>query len=508
MSLHEIMERLRQPNALLRAAFYGRHSTKDQEMMMQENTAERFCKKYGCEIVEKYLDPDVSATKVKMTQRKALLRMIDDASDGKFEVILVYSDSRLARDPIEHAQIRIALRDIPVFLCDTETLYNPEHAEILSQLIRDGVSKFEVDQTSERTRDTFLYMVKNGEAINGRLPYGYVLRGDRFVVESFQRVQQLRAIFTWYANGDGFSAIARRLGWIKADHVTPKKERVKSIVLNPFYAGYRSMDKVKKKARMSFQPMEQWIMGVDPQIEPILSFADWQTCYDLYVRKQRGEIAPKTFKTPFLLAGLIVCGDCRKKGMEHLLRGQNRQTRATYGRTGPRFYECPECRLCIDMGALHHILIDAVFHPWVSKNEREWETVVERVNEKIGHEKGALETAIEEAANRIAMDQIDLVSARDHQGALENSSELWGVMEEYCHVLAGQIHKTEEEQADLKKRIENLLAWVQDKDALRKVRLDLLNEQDLRRLTLTLITEVVATSAEDQTIELDVVGRL
>ncbi|KYP81758.1 recombinase family protein [Ferroacidibacillus organovorans] len=507
MSLHEIMERLRQPDTLLRAAFYGRHSTKNQEMMMQENTAERFCKKYGCEIVEKYLDPDVSATKVKMTQRKALLRMINDASDGKFDVILVYSDSRLARDPIEHAQIRIALRGIPVFLCDTETLYNPKNVEILTQLIRDGVSKFEVDQTSERTRDTFLYMVKHGEAINGRLPYGYVKREGRFVIESFQQAEHIRSIFMWYSNGDGFSAIAKRLGWLKADRVTPNKERVKSIVLNPFYAGYRSMDKVKKKARMSFQPLAQWIMGSDPHIEPVLSFEEWRTCYDLYEKKQKREIAPKTFKTPFLLAGLLVCGDCRKRGMENFLRGQNRQTRSTFGRTGSRYYECPECRLCMDMGALHQILIDDVFHPWVSKNERQWETAVERVKEKIDHEKAALAAAIEHAEIKIVKDQLEHEVARDHQKGLDNASELWGVMDEYCRVLKEQMDKTREEQDELKQMQRRLNAWVTDESALREVRLDLLNEQDFRRLTLALITEVVATSVEDQTIELDVVGR-
>ncbi|KYP79573.1 hypothetical protein AYJ22_14190 [Ferroacidibacillus organovorans] len=67
--------------------------------------------------------------------------------------------------------------------------------------------------------------------------------------------------------------------------------------------------------------------------------------------------------------------------------------------------------------------------------------------------------------------------------------------------------KTREEQDELKQMQRRLNAWVTDEGALGEARLDILNEQDFRRLTLALITEVVATSAEDQTIELDVVGR-
>ena len=97
--------------------------------------------------------------------------------------------------------------------------------------------------------------------------------------------------------------------------------------------------------------------------------------------------------------------------------------------------------------------------------------------------------------------------ACDHQKRLDNVSELWGVMDEHCRLLKELMDKTREEQDELKQMQRRLNAWVTDESALREVRLDLLNEQDFRRLTIALITEVVATSAEDQTIELDVVGR-
>ncbi len=122
-------------------------------------------------------------------------------------------------------------------------------------------------------------------------------------------------------------------------------------------------------------------------------------------------------------------------------------------------------------------------------------------------EKAALAAAMEHAAIKSAKDQMEYEVARDHQKGLDNTSELWGVMDEYCRVLTEQMDKTREEQDELKQMQRRLNAWVTDEGALREVRLDLLNEQDFRRLTLALITEVVATSAEDQTIELDAVGR-
>lgn len=125
----------------MKGVFYGRHSTDKQKMDMQRGSVELLMKKYHCEIVHEYLDPDVSAVKKTMEQRKALQQLLKDAELKKFQFAAVYSNDRLARDPIEHELIRrhMLASGIPIVVANTESLY--DSGDLLAQLVRDGVTK-------------------------------------------------------------------------------------------------------------------------------------------------------------------------------------------------------------------------------------------------------------------------------------------------------------------------------------------------------------------------------
>ncbi|MEC1716400.1 recombinase family protein, partial [Schinkia azotoformans] len=64
----------------MKGVFYGRHSTDKQEMVMQQHSVANLITKYGCDIVDEYLDAGVSAVKKNIHQRKQLQRLINDAS--------------------------------------------------------------------------------------------------------------------------------------------------------------------------------------------------------------------------------------------------------------------------------------------------------------------------------------------------------------------------------------------------------------------------------------------
>ena len=123
---------------------------------MQENAVEMFLERYGCKIGEglKYIDPAVSAMKIPLKERKKFQELISDAEKRKFDVIVTYKNDRLARSVEEHQEIRKRMRELNMHIVlSTHELYTV--GEIVSQTVKDGLTKIEAAITQERTRDTF-----------------------------------------------------------------------------------------------------------------------------------------------------------------------------------------------------------------------------------------------------------------------------------------------------------------------------------------------------------------
>ncbi|EBK2060070.1 recombinase family protein, partial [Salmonella enterica subsp. enterica serovar Typhi] len=100
----------------MKGAFYGRHSTDRQNMETQKVMAYDFAKKYGCTVVCEYLDAAVSARKKQLNDRPGISQLLRDARDRKFDFVLMNYHDRIARNPMEHQEIRKRLKEcnIPV----------------------------------------------------------------------------------------------------------------------------------------------------------------------------------------------------------------------------------------------------------------------------------------------------------------------------------------------------------------------------------------------------------
>ena len=77
----------------LRVALYARVSIEDQAeretIQNQVQVANTLCPAMGLEIVDSYLDDGVSGT-IALEQRPEGLRLLEDASAGRFEQVVVY----------------------------------------------------------------------------------------------------------------------------------------------------------------------------------------------------------------------------------------------------------------------------------------------------------------------------------------------------------------------------------------------------------------------------------
>jgi site-specific DNA recombinase len=475
----------------LRAVFYGRHSTGKQDIAMQLDAFRRFCEKYKCRFnedeIEKYCDIGVSATKVPMRGRPGLMRLLEDINSGNIDVVVAYSESRLARDPVEHAQIRLAFEGVRILLCDSETVYNPENADLLSQVIRDGA----------RTRDTFIANVKRGKRIGGRLPYGcmYDEERDLYYVEP-KYVESIRTVYRLYARGNGFNAIAEQLGWYKPDGKTPYKERVKSIIINPFYAGYTSMYKVKRKSRLSVQSMDHWYYAECDKIIPVITYAEWLRCFRLYQAKQARQLSPRHYRTSFLLSGILYCSDCgaqlHGKNQEKKIINDKGQLIRTYGK---RLYVCPKCHYSFGAVELHDDVLKAVITKILVRSNEDIERLKNAIKKRLTvqinlYEKDAnrLSRQIQEQEQlvEIAKKRLEtLIAGKQSEAALR-------VLEDYRYVLSVKTQELEELMKMINGRT-TALKKLNDKDwsaLIRSIAHDTLNETGLRNLLLDVLQRV------------------
>ncbi|MBJ3774035.1 recombinase family protein, partial [Klebsiella pneumoniae] len=73
------------------------------------------------------------------------------------------------------------------------------------------------------------------------------------------------------------------------------KEKVRSIIINPFYAGYMSWGKRTGPEKGTFGDRETWIIIHSEYIEPIISKEDWELCWKLYCERRERKVPPKQY---------------------------------------------------------------------------------------------------------------------------------------------------------------------------------------------------------------------
>src|SRR5690606_12142173 len=90
-----------------------------------------------------------------------------------FDLIVVYQQDRLARDPSEHLFLRSLFKqaNIPIVVASTNTLY--DSGDLLTNIFRDGLSQYEVETLRIRTRDTLATLHEQGLWTGGKPPFGY-----------------------------------------------------------------------------------------------------------------------------------------------------------------------------------------------------------------------------------------------------------------------------------------------------------------------------------------------
>jgi len=286
-----------------RAAAYVRVSTEEQtegySLDAQRREVTRYCERQGFDLVRVYADEGVSAHTEKIEKRPQLCALLADAASGEFDVVVVHTIDRWARNVGVQREALQRLGEANVgFASVTENIDFTTPAGRLMLTMIGGVSEFFSDQLAVHVTKGQRERAERGLPI-GPIPFGYITPepGVAPIIEPGAG-RAVRFAFELRAAGESYGAIAR---WLNAEGFVPRGKNaiftpfaVKDMLVNRFYLGY-----------VRYQGEE--LVG---QHEPLIE-------EELYERVQARRGKGRTSREPHGLSGLLrgrlFCGHCGSK---------------------------------------------------------------------------------------------------------------------------------------------------------------------------------------------------
>jgi len=281
----------------LKVAYYGRVSTdKDDQLNSLENQQNYFedmiRENKNWIFTRGYIDEGISGTAVK--NRDSFLKMIEDATLGKIDLLLTKEISRFSRntvDSIKYTEYLLKQGVIVYFLSDNLNTIQ-EDAEfrltIMSSMAQDEVRKL-----SERVKFGINRMIKDRKLIGGNLT-GYYKKDGRYEI-NLNEAPMIKYLFTTYASGSiGLKKIGEELaemGYVNSKGKPYCQTTLAKMLSNPRYKGYYTAKlsevedyKTHKKKKL---PKEDNIIEKDDRIPPIVSEELWDKANLLHEKRKK-----------------------------------------------------------------------------------------------------------------------------------------------------------------------------------------------------------------------------
>jgi len=234
------------------------------------------------ELYGRYIDEGITGTSIK--KRKNFKRMIEDAQNGCFDLIVTREVSRFARNTVDTLQETRKLKKMGVEVYFTEDniwTFNDEDGE-LKLTIMATLAQNESKKTSQRVKAGQKISFENGVFYGNGNILGYDKVDSEMVINE-EQAEMVRFIFSSFLSGMGSTKIKYEIekkGWLTATGLkTWSASYINRVLQNPFYCGtivYRKSyipDYFEQKAKKNNGEVEQVI--VEGRHQPIISKDDF-----------------------------------------------------------------------------------------------------------------------------------------------------------------------------------------------------------------------------------------
>ncbi len=188
------------------AVIYVRVSTKEQtenlSLPTQLRACEEYCRRQGCEVVERFLEEGESA---KTTDRSQLQKLLTFCrlNKGRVHFVVVFNLTRFARDKYDHFALRSLRQSLGISLRSaTEPIDDTSTGKLMEGVLA-AFAQFDNDCRSDRTRAGMKAALELGRWVFVA-PLGY-LNAPRAMGKSLmadpERAPLVRRAFEEYATG-------------------------------------------------------------------------------------------------------------------------------------------------------------------------------------------------------------------------------------------------------------------------------------------------------------------
>lgn len=217
---------------------YSSANQTEQSIEGQDRVCTEFCKQQGYEIVGKYIDRALSASK-DTDKRLDFQKMIRDAEKGRFQGVVVYKLDRFARNRYDSATYKTRLKKFGVrVISATENITdNPEG--VLLESVLEGMAEFYSKELAQKVTRGMRESALKGNVCGGTTPLGYKIEGKKLVIDE-AAAEIVREAFTLYAEGRPVREICRifnRKGYRTSRGSEFNKNSFKAMFLNERYTG-------------------------------------------------------------------------------------------------------------------------------------------------------------------------------------------------------------------------------------------------------------------------------
>ncbi len=328
MDVHTIRQQLKTRSIYdlpLRVTFYARVSSESDEQLNslgnQITYYEDLIQKNAHWVfVPGYIDEGLSGISTK--KRENFNRMVEEAAEDKFDLILTKEISRFARNTLDSIQFTRKLLScgVGVFFQNDNINTLDEDSE-LRLSIMSSIAQDELRKLSSLVKFGHQQAIKDGVILGNSRIFGYVKDGGHLVIDEGE-AQMIRELFSLYATGSYSMKQLETYFWEKGYRNHNGKRiahtTMSNLISNPKYKGYYVGNKVKVvdmfTKKQKFLPPEEWGMFKDEtgEIVPAIVSEELWDAANKVLKKRSDDVKSRQgiCNHANLLTGKLYCTHC------------------------------------------------------------------------------------------------------------------------------------------------------------------------------------------------------
>lgn len=328
MDIHSVRQMLRTKSIYdipLRVTYYARVSSESDEQLNslgnQITYYEDFIKRNPAwTFVQGYIDEGLSG--ISTRRRENFNRMVDDAGEGEFDLVITKEISRFARNTLDSIRYtrQLLTSGVGVFFQNDNINTFDEDSE-LRLSIMSSIAQDELRKLSSRVKFGHQQAIKQNVVLGNSRLFGYRKDNKRLVIDE-EQAPMVRELFTLYATDAYSMKQIETIFWNKGyRNLNGKKiahSTMSGMIANPKYKGYYVGNKVKVvdmfTKKQKFLPPEEWVMFKDEtgEIVPaIVSEELWEQA-NAVLRRRSEDVKNRQgiCNHQNLLTGKLFCTHC------------------------------------------------------------------------------------------------------------------------------------------------------------------------------------------------------